>query len=99
MKHFIFRYGLTVLFCLCGFALTSASAKSTGKGTASLKHAKPDSRLNAAMENYLQAAKDQKLNIQSVMVLQHSKVKYEKWLNGGEAQKPHVLNSVSKTFT
>lgn len=99
MKHFIFRYGLTVLFCLCGFALTSASAKSTGKGTTSLKHAKPDSRLNAAMENYLQAAKDQKLNIQSVMVLQHGKVKYEKWLNGGEAQKPHVLNSVSKTFT
>lgn len=99
MKHFIFRYGLTVLFCLCGFALTSASAKSTGKGTASLKHAKPDSRLNAAMENYLQAAKDQMLNIQSVMVLQHGKVKYEKWLNGGEALKPHVLNSVSKTFT
>ena len=99
MKHFIFRYGLTVLFCLCGFTLTGASAKSTGKGTASLKHAKPDSRLNAAMENYLQAAKDQKLNIQSVMVLQHGKVKYEKWLNGGEALKPHVLNSVSKTFT
>ena len=68
MKHFFFRYGLTVLFCLCGVALTSASAKSTGKGTASLKHAKPDSRLNAAMENYLQAAKDQKLNIQSDMV-------------------------------
>ena len=99
MKHIIFRYGLTVLFCLCGVALTGASAKSTGKGTTSLKHAKPDSRLNAAMENYLQAAKDQKLNIQSVMVLQHGKVKYEKWLNGGEAQKPHVLNSVSKTFT
>ena len=51
------------------------------------------------MENYLQDAKEKDLNIQSVMVLQHGKVKYEKWLNGGEAQKPHVLNSVSKTFT
>ena len=37
MKHFIFRYGLTVLFCLCGVALTGASAKSAGKGTTSLK--------------------------------------------------------------
>ena len=51
MKHIIFRYGLTVLFCLCGFALTGASAKPTGKGTTSLKRAKPDSRLDAAMES------------------------------------------------
>ncbi|MBP3711109.1 MAG: serine hydrolase [Bacteroidaceae bacterium] len=99
MKHFIFRYGLTVLFCLCGVALTSASAKSNAKETASLKRAKPDSKLDAAMESYLQAAENQKLNIQSVMVLQHGKVKYEKWMNGGEPQTPHVLNSVSKTFT
>ena len=51
------------------------------------------------MESYLQDVKDKNLNLQSVMVLQHGKVVYEKWLNGGEPQTPHVLNSVSKTFT
>ena len=101
MKHFINRYGLTVLFCLCGlysYALTPASPKATPKKTA-IKRAKTNSSLKAAMEDYLQDAKDKNLNIQSVMVLQHGKVLYEKWLNGGEPQTPHILNSVSKTFT
>ena len=66
---------------------------------ASIKRAKTDSNLETAMGKYLQEAKDKNLNIQSVMVLQHGKVLYEKWLNGGEPQTPHILNSVSKTFT
>ena len=33
------------------------------------------------------------------MVLQHGKVLYEKWLGEGAPGKPHVLHSVSKTFT
>lgn len=101
MNHFINRYGLTLLLCLCsvGNTLTPASAKANTKKATSIKRAKASSSLDAAMEKYLQAAKEQKLNIQSVMVLQHGKVKYEKWMNGGEPQTPHVLNSVSKTFT
>lgn len=95
MKHFTYRLGLSVLFsfcCLYGSALKPSKANT-------MKRAKAGSTLEAAMEKYLQSASEQKLNIQSVMVVQHGKVKYEKWLNGGEAQKPHVLNSVSKTFT
>ena len=102
MKHFINRYGLSVLFCLCGlcsYALAPTSPKETSKKTVSIKRAKTDKKLEAAMDKYLKAAADEKLNIQSVMVLQHGKVKYEKWWNGGEAQTPHILNSVSKTFT
>lgn len=102
MKHFINHYGLALLLCLFssnGKALTSSSPKDAAKKTATIKRAKPQSTLDSAMDKYLQAAEDQKLNIHSVMVLQHGKVLYEKWLNGSEAQKPHILNSVSKTFT
>ena len=108
-KHFdvswrrcVLRYGFFVLSafcCLIGGAQEPDRLNATTVKTVSIKRAESDDDLNAAMERYLQSAKDKKLNIQSVMVLQHGKVLYEKWLNGGEPQKPHVLNSVSKTFT
>jgi len=100
--HITTRFICLLCLCLCcidGKALTKNLPKETPKKVAAIKRAKPQSALNSAMEKYLQAAADQKLNIHSVMVLQHGKVLYEKWLNGGEAEKPHILNSVSKTFT
>ena len=33
------------------------------------------------------------------MILQHGKVVKEQWLGEGDRHTPHVLNSVSKTFT
>ena len=35
----------------------------------------------------------------SIMILQHGKVVKEQWLGEGDRHTPHVLNSVSKTFT
>lgn len=102
MKHSFNRYGFTVFFCLCvliSYAVTPIVPNAAPKKASSIKRAKTSSVLETAMGNYLQDAKDKNLNIQSVMVLQHGKVIYEKWLNGGEAQVPHILNSVSKTFT
>ena len=106
MKKFTYRYGLIVMFSLMGLmgvqsyahALPAPSPAAQSK-SASLKRAKPKARITAAMQQYLKGAEDGKLNVQSVMVLQHGRVLYENWMNGGEAQKPHVLNSVSKTFT
>lgn len=101
MKHLFFRCGLIALLgmaCLKGVAQTP-TALATGADVASLERVTPDGRLTDAMEDYLRGAKEQNLNIQSVMVLQHGKVLYEQWLNGGDARMPHVLNSVSKTFT
>lgn len=95
MKRYAPFYLLTVLVCLC--SLCGCGMNSASRNT--LKRAKPDTELQTAMEAYLQGAADQKLNIQSVMVLQHGKVLYEHWLNGGAPEQPHVLNSVSKTFT
>lgn len=101
LKRFVSRYGLIALLALCclNVAAQEPSSPATDAKTTSIERAVPDEALSAAMEKYLQSAKDKKLNIQSVMVLQHGKVLYEKWLNGGEPQTPHVLNSVSKTFT
>ena len=70
-----------------------------GESPVSLERAEPSANLKTAMDGYLKAAEEQKLKVQSIMVLQHGKVLYEKWWNGGEPDKPHVLNSVSKTFT
>lgn len=36
--------------------------------------------------------------LQSVMIAKHGKVIYEKWMNGGAADTPHVMHSVSKSF-
>lgn len=48
---------------------------------------------------YCDAIGERQQNVQSIMVVQHGKVIYEKWMNGGAPDVPHVLNSVSKTFT
>ncbi|MBP5365216.1 MAG: serine hydrolase [Bacteroidales bacterium] len=40
----------------------------------------------------------QGVTLQSVMIAQHGKVIYEKWMNGGDAATPHVMHSVSKSF-
>lgn len=50
-------------------------------------------------DRYCEAIGERKQNVQSIMVVQHGRVIYEKWMNGGAADVPHVLNSVSKTFT
>jgi len=102
MKH-TNRFGLIVLMCLsslygCGQKTARQGTSATGSPAALERTTTPE-QLKTAMEKYLQSAEEQKLGIQSVMVLQHGKVLYEKWWNGGEPQTPHVLNSVSKTFT
>ena len=101
-KRLVASCGVIVLIGACGLSADAQDrerSETTNAQPSSIERAEPDEGLNAAMEKYLQSAKDKKLNIQSVMALQHGKVLYEKWLNGGESQKPHVLNSVSKTFT
>lgn len=56
-------------------------------------------KMDKAMARYLEAVEKEGEELHSIMVLQHGKVIGEKWLNGGNPDTPHVLNSVSKTFT
>ena len=67
--------------------------------TKSLPRGETSKKLTKGMDNYLQAVEKAKQNLHSIMVVQHGKVLAEKWLGGEAADKPHILNSVSKTFT
>jgi CubicO group peptidase (beta-lactamase class C family)/predicted glycoside hydrolase/deacetylase ChbG (UPF0249 family) len=55
--------------------------------------------LNKGLENYLNAVKESRQDLHSVMVLRHGRVVFEKWLGDYNAHKNHSLWSVSKTFT
>ncbi len=52
-----------------------------------------------AFNNYLKAVKESGQELHSVMVLRHGKVVAEKWFDGHGPAIPHVMHSVSKTWT
>ena len=81
------------------FEAKNGSYLGAKKASTSLERAEPSAEMKTAMKMYLQATEEQKLNVDSVMVLQHGRVLFEKWMNRESPDKPHVLNSVSKTFT
>ena len=58
----------------------------------------PDS-VAKAMEGFFQAAADDSMDIHSVMIVKHGSVIYSHWQSEGVDSVPHVLHSVSKTFT
>ena len=58
----------------------------------------PDS-VAKAMEGFFQAAADDSMDIHSVMIVRDGNVIYSHWQSEGVDSVPHVLHSVSKTFT
>lgn len=60
---------------------------------------KEDKTLSLAVENYLKAVKDAQQDLHSLMIVRHGEVITEKWLGSHTAAEPHIMNSVSKTFT
>ena len=58
----------------------------------------PDS-VNAAMDKFFQEAAADSLDVHSVMIVKDGKVIFSKWQSEGVDSVPHVLHSVSKTFT
>ena len=51
------------------------------------------------MEKYLDAVQKANQDLHSIMIVQHGDVLAEKWISEGKEDEPHILNSVSKTFT
>lgn len=80
------------LAALCLFFTTSCGVKSLTMGKAS-----PE--MDEAFKSYINATDSAKVNIQSVMVIQHGKILEQKWMNGGDPDSVHTMWSVSKTFT
>jgi CubicO group peptidase (beta-lactamase class C family) len=58
----------------------------------------PDS-VKAAMEGFFEQAEADSMDIHSVMIVKNGSVIYSKWQSQGADSLPHVLHSVSKTFT
>ena len=58
----------------------------------------PDS-VAKAMEGFFQTAADDSMDIHSVMIVKDGNVIYSHWQSEGVDSVPHVLHSVSKTFT
>lgn len=52
-----------------------------------------------AIDAYLEAVTAHKQDLHSLMILRNGKVVFETWLGDNAATKPHVMFSVSKTFT
>lgn len=78
---------LSLLSCRSGFV-----GESIPRGT-------PSHEFSASMDSFFTALADSSIELHSIMVVQHGKVIAEKWMNGAVPQEPHVMWSVSKTFT
>ncbi len=51
------------------------------------------------IREYLADVKKHNQDLHSLMIVRHGKVVFEEWLGDNAANIPHILNSVSKTFT
>jgi len=80
-------------------ALLASKTNMYGKEVIDLPRAKTPDRVATAMDNFFQKAADQSKDIHSVMIVKDGKVIYSRWQSQGAENKPHVLHSVSKTFT
>ena len=67
--------------------------------TKSLPRGEASAKMDKAFDRYLKAVEKEKQNIHSIMIVQDGKVLKEKWMGEGAPDKPHLLYSVSKTFT
>jgi CubicO group peptidase (beta-lactamase class C family) len=64
-----------------------------------LPRKKPSKVLEKAAAEYIQKVQDEEQGIHSIMIVKNGKVVFEKWMGEGEKNTPHILHSVSKTFT
>lgn len=67
--------------------------------TKSLPRAEASDKMKKATEKYLAAVAKEKQDLHSIMILKDGNVVYENWMSEGKENVPHILNSVSKTFT
>lgn len=86
---------LFTILLAASLLLVSCGAPKDG----SLPRKKASAKMEKAFAEYIAATQEAEEDIHSVMVLQHGKVLAETWLSEGAPETPHVLFSVSKTFT
>ena len=110
-----YRYWLSAVICLslvgCQLGLAQDKAakgsesRSLGTGDSHRKtplpRATPESQgvSSKAIADFIQAADEKVSSMHSLMILRHGKVIAEAWWAPEDADKPHVLWSLSKSFT
>lgn len=67
--------------------------------TKSLPRAETPAKMAKAADKYLAAVAESGQDLHSIMVVKDGNVVFEKWMSKGKKNEPHILNSVSKTFT
>ena len=67
--------------------------------TKSLPRAEASAKMTKAADKYFAAVAKEGQDLHSIMVVKDGNVVLEKWMSKGKEDEPHILNSVSKTFT
>lgn len=67
--------------------------------TKQLPRAEASSKLDKATEKYLNEVDKAGQDLHSIMIVKDGNVVFERWMSKGKEDEPHILNSVSKTFT
>lgn len=90
------KYVTVVLVFMLFFSSCAqpANEKQLPRSTPDAEQFSPD-----ALGKYLDAVKKSGEDLHSIMILRHGRVIAEKWLGKNSADKNHIMNSVSKTFT
>lgn len=89
------------LFLACSLlmVLTVCQAQSQRDESVDLPRAETPEKVTTAMDAFFSAAAKAKLDVHSVMIVKDGAVIYSHWQSKGASNVPHVLHSVSKTFT
>jgi len=93
MKKLIWAAVMLMVLTAC-----KNSAKETAEIIDLPRSETPDS-VAKAMDGFFDAAATDSFNVQSVMIVKDGNVIFSRWLGEEAENKPHVLHSVSKTFT
>ena len=67
--------------------------------TKQLPRAEASVKMSKAAGKYLADVAKAGQDLHSIMIVKDGNVVYEKWMSEGKENEPHILNSVSKTFT
>ena len=87
-----------MMAAVVAIGLVACGSESNLEGK-SLPRAESTPALDKAFDNYLSAVAEANQDLHSIMIVKDGKVVKEQWMSEGDAATPHILNSVSKTFT
>ena len=98
IHRFFKRASVALMAAVVAIGLVACGSESNLVGK-SLPRAESTPALDKAFDNYLTAVAEANQDLHSIMILKDGKVVKEQWMSEGDAATPHILNSVSKTFT